>query len=122
MTTAERVRILRKDLKLSQEEFGKRLGLSVASISMIEKGTARLTQRNINSICSEFNANLDWLINGQGDMYKERIESQEMIVLEFAEILQRYPAVFEMAKVASRHMTADDWARLNELLEKIGGV
>ena len=44
-----------------------------------------------------------------------------MLVLEFAEVLANYPAVYETAKIASRHMTADDWRRINNFLEEIGG-
>ena len=44
-----------------------------------------------------------------------------MLVLAFAEIISEYPAVYEMAKIASEHMTADDWKRINELFKIIGG-
>ena len=121
MTVGERVRIVRKDLRLTQEEFGETLSLSAASISQIESGVIRLTERTARSICKEYNVDHDWLITGVGEMYSQKNESQEILVLEFAEVLSKYPAIYETAKIASRHMTADDWKRINSLLEEIGG-
>ena len=118
MTVGERVKIIRKDLKMTQESFGENLSLSAASISQIESGAIRLTERTARSICKEYSVNHEWLMNGNGEMYSQKKESQEMLVLEFAEILSKYPAIYETAVIASRHMTADDWKRINELLEE----
>ena len=37
MSTSERLRQLRKDLGMSQEEFGRRIGVSNTAISKLEK-------------------------------------------------------------------------------------
>ena len=47
----ERLNLLRKTLKISQEEFGKRLGVTGASISRLEKGERNITEQMIKSIC-----------------------------------------------------------------------
>ena len=121
MTIGERVRVLRKVSNMTQEEFGNALSLSAASISQIESGLVRLTERTARSICKEFGVSHEWLLTGEGEMVSPEKESQEFLVLEFAEVLAKYPAVYETAKIASRHMTADDWKRINDLLEEIGG-
>ena len=121
MTTGERIRVIRKNLKLTQEEFGSALSLSAASISQIESGVVRLTERTARGICKEYGVNSDWLQTGEGEIFAKKQESHEMLVLEFSEVLSKYPAVYEMAKIASRHMTADDWQRINNLLEEMGG-
>ena len=121
MTIGERIRVIRKQLKKTQEEFGSALSLSAASISQIESGVVRLTERTARAICKEYSVNSEWLMTGEGEMFSQKQESQEVLVLEFAEVLSKYPAVYEMAKIASRHMTADDWKKINDLLEEIGG-
>ena len=121
MTVGERVRVLRKTAKMTQEEFGNILSLSAASISQIESGVVRLTERTTRSICKEFGVSREWLLTGEGVMISPEKESQELLVLEFAEVLSKYPAIYETAKIASRHMTADDWKRINDLLVEIGG-
>ncbi|MCI6464725.1 MAG: helix-turn-helix domain-containing protein [Faecalicatena sp.] len=65
----ERIRILRKELKLSQEEFGKRVGVSNTAISKLEKGERSLTEQMILSICREFRVNYFWLTEGHGDIF-----------------------------------------------------
>ncbi len=69
MTQAERVRMLRKELSLTQSDFGKKVGVGKTAISKIEKSENSLTDRMFNSICREFNVNEDWLRSGEGDMF-----------------------------------------------------
>ena len=120
MTVGERVRIVRKDLGLTQEEFGEKLSLVASSISLIESGAVRMTERTTQGICREFGVNRAWLINGEGDMYDSKEPDANMLILEFSDILKKYPAVYEMAKLASIHMTEDDWKRVNDLFGVIG--
>ena len=65
----ERIRQLRKQLHLSQEEFGRRLQLSRNFIYMVENGQRELSNRTIDDICNCFNVNRNWLVNGIGEMY-----------------------------------------------------
>lgn len=66
-----RVKDIRKLLNLSQEEFGKRLGVTAAGISRIENGKRNLTEQMIVHICKEFNVNENWLRNGEGEVFKQ---------------------------------------------------
>lgn len=68
-----RLKNLRKDiLKLSQEEFAKKLDISRANMSSIEIGRVALTERNIKAICQTFNVNEDWLCNGNEPIFIEK--------------------------------------------------
>lgn len=62
----ERIKALRKKLKLSQEEFGKRIGVGKTSISKIETGENNPSDQTVMLICNEFNVNEKWLRNGDG--------------------------------------------------------
>lgn len=64
-----RLHHLRKTLKLSQEDFGKRLGVTGASISRLEKGERNITEQMILSVCREFNVNEKWLRHNEGEMF-----------------------------------------------------
>lgn len=64
-----RLHHLRKLLKLSQEDFGKRLGVTGASISRLEKGERNITEQMILSTCREYNINEAWLRDGKGEMF-----------------------------------------------------
>lgn len=63
-----RLKLIRKETHLSQEEFGKILGVTKASISRLESGINNLTDRMVISICREFNINESWFRYGEGLM------------------------------------------------------
>ena len=65
----ERLKLLRKNLSLSQETFGKKIGVTKASISRLESGTHNFTKQMTKSICREFNVNYTWFTTGQGEMF-----------------------------------------------------
>lgn len=68
MTINERVKAVRKskEVNLTLEKFGERLGIKKSTLSAIETGRNALTEQNIRSICREFNVNEDWLRTGEG--------------------------------------------------------
>ena len=65
----ERLRELRKTLKLNQTNFAKQLGMTQTAYSMIENGNNPLSDRHIKVICSSFNVNENWLRTGEGDLF-----------------------------------------------------
>lgn len=79
MNTGERVKQLRKDLKLSQAKLGERLGVSRDVINNIEQNRlSRPEQKEplFKLICKEFKINYLWLIEGIGE---SKIETPEDI-------------------------------------------
>ncbi len=66
----ERVKELRKELNLTLEKFGERLGVTKVAISNIEKGNRNLTDQMFKAICREFDVNEEWLRDGTGEMFR----------------------------------------------------
>ncbi|ALB48321.1 helix-turn-helix domain-containing protein [Clostridium beijerinckii] len=66
----ERIKIIRKNEKLSQSEFGKKLEVSRDVINNLENGRVEPKPLMINYICDVFNVNKEWLITGKGEIYK----------------------------------------------------
>lgn len=64
-----RIKELRKKLNLSQKDLGKKIGISDAAVSKIEKGINSPSIQTIKSICREFNVSYAWLKDGKGDMF-----------------------------------------------------
>lgn len=77
-----RIKILRKELGLSQDSFGKKLGVTGTAVSRIEKGERALTEQMALSICREFRVNYYWLTEGELPMFSGTPES---VVDEIAE-------------------------------------
>lgn len=69
-----RVKQLRKELKMSQEEFGKRLNITKSGVCDIESGRRNVQESHIVMIknnIKEKNINENWLKTGEGNMFKE---------------------------------------------------
>lgn len=74
MEIFERISILRKTVKLSQDKFGEKLGVSRDVINNIEHNRlSRPEQKEplYRLICQEFNVNEAWLRTGDGEMFQE---------------------------------------------------
>ncbi|GAB6170045.1 hypothetical protein JCM1393_25050 [Clostridium carnis] len=69
MNTNERVILIRKALNLTQEEFGKKIGVVRSSVSGHESGRRNLSEQTIKAICREFNVDYIWLTTGEGEMF-----------------------------------------------------
>lgn len=72
----ERLKAIRKYLSLSQEKFGKRLGVTGTAISRMEIGNRTITEQMIIAICREFNVREEWLRNGDGEMFLDFTEDE----------------------------------------------
>ena len=74
----ERIKQLRKELGLTLEKFGERIGLRKSSLSQIENGVHGVTEQLIKSICREFNVNENWLRTGEGEMFVQKTLADEI--------------------------------------------
>ena len=72
----ERLKAIRKELSLSQEAFGKKLGVTGTAISRMEIGNRAVTEQMILAICREFNVREEWLRNGNGEMFLDFTEDE----------------------------------------------
>ena len=81
----ERLKELRKFLKLTQGEFGKKIGMSDVAISYMESGRTALSKQNIRLICLTFGVNESWFETGDGDMIDDeaQLSDQERQLMAF---------------------------------------
>ncbi|MCB7321292.1 helix-turn-helix domain-containing protein [Lacrimispora sp. 210928-DFI.3.58] len=112
----ERLKNLRKRLELSQEEFGKRIGITKSSVSKLETGENSPSEQTIKLICSEFNINEMWLRAGKGEMFIELDRDEEIAAWASKITRSDYGNKFvpEFAHVLTK-LDESDW----EVLEKI---
>ncbi len=72
---------LRKKLKLSQDAFGEKLGVTRSSISNMETGRFGVTDTMIKLICSTYNVNEVWLRTGEGDPLRTANKDEEKALI-----------------------------------------
>lgn len=93
-TINERLKDLRVNmLKINQENFGDRIGVSKSSVSQIEKGYNQPMAQTVKSICREFNVNEQWLREGTGDVFSVLDPEEELQELA-AKIMTDTPESF----------------------------
>ncbi len=66
----ERIKQIRIEQGLTQDDFGKRIGTARNTVANYECGRRIPTNAVITSICKEFGINKDWLLNGTEPMKK----------------------------------------------------
>ena len=82
VTINERMREVRKHEKLNQTEFANRVGISMSSISQMERGVINPTNQTIEFVCREFNVNRSWLETGEGEMKKPPLNEVAAILAD----------------------------------------
>lgn len=78
MSIGKRIKQIRKELNLTMEAFGKQIGVTRNSISMIESEKNNPSDQSIRSICREFGIREEWLRTGQGSMKAEQSRFDEL--------------------------------------------
>lgn len=68
----ERIKKIRKELDLTQQEFADRLGIKRGAIANYEIGRNEPADSVISLICREFNIREEWLRTGEGKMIKPK--------------------------------------------------
>ena len=118
MEVYERIRILRKEvLKMSQEAFAERLGVSRSVIKNIELNVLARPEQKLSLlklICKEFSVSEEWLLNGTGEMFASNEAEYSTLIdqimtgeNEFAKNIFKTFALFE----------EEDWEALQRMIE-----
>lgn len=76
---AQRIGRLMFELKLTQEEMAKKMGFSRGSALMeILKGRNNFNERHIKLFESTFNVSREWLLDGDGPMFNDTLNTSEV--------------------------------------------
>jgi len=91
-TIKERIKAVRKALNMRQKDFAKGVFLSQSFYGQIETGLKKPNERIYELICNKYSVNKDWLITGQGEMFRETPSDAEL--LELMEIIKELDPLF----------------------------
>ena len=81
MEISDRIKVLRKELNMSRRIFGEKLGVSESVIVNIQYDRLRRPDQKeplYMLICEKFNVNEDWLRTGEGEMFEQIPEKDEV--------------------------------------------
>jgi transcriptional regulator with XRE-family HTH domain len=80
----KRIKQIRKALNQTQEEFGKPLDTSKASLSEIETGKYKAGIELLEKLVKKYNVNLHFIFIGEGDMFISPTTSSYARAMKFA--------------------------------------
>ena len=98
MNINHRIKSLRKHMSMNQNEFGSKIGLSQRAVSWMEKEGNTVIPQNIKIICDTFNVSEDWLLNGEGEMFRpadepdilDRLQQELKLTSQEVEIIRTF--------------------------------
>ena len=119
----ERFTAIRKHFKLTQAEFGQRLGASRDAISNIEQGRVDASPMICKLVCREFGVDEYWLETGNGSMFREVSDIEKAVDFYMSALaggnteLDTFKQVFvkELAALLET-FGADGWAALQTMI------
>lgn len=116
-----RIRAVRNDAGMTQEEFAKRLGLSRQYIALVETGDRDPSPRTVNDICREFDVPHQWLTAGVGQMHGDTSREAE-VTREVGKLFRKRPDSFKAAVISCLMKfdpDGDQWKVLEQIFDGI---
>ena len=117
-----RIREVREHFKLTQTEFGERLGVSRDVIGNIEYNRLKNPKQKepiIKLICSTFGVNEIWLRSGEGEMFQAMTEDEELAAY-LGDVMHDEPASFRRRlTMEMKNWTPEVWQMLEEICKRL---
>ncbi|ERM83061.1 hypothetical protein P872_06195 [Rhodonellum psychrophilum GCM71 = DSM 17998] len=107
ITENQRLRIIRKSLKLNQKEFGDSIGLTQGGYSDIERGKNSVSGRIKIFLNQIHNINIHWLETGEGEMFSVTIEDLAKNFVGFRKPGELSPEEIEKLNLELEHLKAE---------------
>lgn len=115
----DRIKKLRKELDLTQQEFADRIGIKRGGIANYEIGRNEPADSVISLICREFHVNEHWLRDGVGDIFIEQT-MDEQIASFIGRVQMDEDASFQKRLLSAlADLNEDQWNLLEEIAEKM---
>lgn len=115
----ERIKELRKSLKMTQQEFADRLNIQRGSIASYETGRISPSNATISLICKELNVSEDWLRNGNGDMFIP-ITRDEEIASFIGSVQADVDDTFKKRFISAlAKLSTEEWKAIEHLMENM---
>lgn len=119
MEIKDRIKLIRKEKKLTQVEFGDVIGVKGNTVTNYETGLRNPTDAVIKSICREFNVSEEWLKTGEGEMFLP-LDRQDQIANLTATLFKGEKDSFkERLILALAGLDESEWELLEKIAEKI---
>ena len=118
----DRIKALREKLgndgkKMSQTEFGRKIGLSQNAIANVENGNNGASESAILNIVREFHVDETWLRTGEGEMFRPMTRTNEISAF-ISKTLKAHDDIKQRVIWALSQLDESDWATINLIAGK----
>lgn len=79
MSMGMRIKQVRNELHLKQEDFAKHFGFSRAFLSAIEQDKSKLSVDNLTKLLIDFNVSINFILAGVGDVFIKKEDDEDKI-------------------------------------------
>lgn len=114
-----RIKQIRKDHKLTQVEFGERIGVKGNTVTNYETGLRNPTDAVVLAICREFSVNKEWLLTGKGDMYDVPEDEVAAVVSDLLEESNPFYDIIISIMKSYKKLDDKSQAALNTLIQEL---
>lgn len=122
MTLGERIKKARRSLDLTQQKFADQIGTTQNNIASYEIGRREPSSAAINNICKTFSISEDWLRTGEGEMFIQRSEEDELKQAIDSMLHGRNPSFKRRLINVLASLDDDDWLVLEEKVQELAEV
>jgi transcriptional regulator with XRE-family HTH domain len=133
-TVGDRIRAIREDLEINQEQLAERAGLSKGFLSDVENSKRNIGSENLLKIANVLGASVDYLLRGEIAesanlepviIPSELSQAAEELDLSYAatvELLEAHRSVIaRRSNRGLRKFSVEDWKELHKLIKKVFG-
>jgi transcriptional regulator with XRE-family HTH domain len=130
----DRIREVREELRLTQDQLADRAGLSKGFLSEVENNKRNLGSQNLLKIAGVLGASVDYLLRGEVSessgsepivIPPELSQAAEELELSYAatiELLEAHRSVIaRRSNRGLRRFNVEDWKKLHEAIKKVFG-
>lgn len=114
----DRIKKLRQALGLSQDEFGRRLGVTRGAVTNIELNKVEPKPLFVDLICREFNVSEEWLRTGEGEMFVQKTRDEELAAF-FGDVLSEDSDFKRRLLSVLSRLNEDEWVLLEQMAQKL---
>ncbi len=115
----DRIKLIRKNAGLTQQEFANRIGVSRNTIATYETSVRIPIDAIVKSLCREFDINEIWLRTGEGNMY---VNTNPDLSLSkwFGHLLRENPDSFKKRFLITLSKLSDqEWSVIEKMMNTI---
>lgn len=119
MTEGGRVKWLRRELGLTLEKFGEKLGVQKSAISKLEHDQCSISDQMAKSICREYGVREEWLRTGEGDPFGSQTVNQSILAFANSVMADEDESFRKRFLAALSRLDIEDWEALDKIGKKI---